>query len=124
VLLWANQACLGETQADWRKDFTSQQPPQYPADAWVRRSTGWQRMEGRVIVRVTVNESGAVSGIEIMKSSGSKILDNAAATALRRWRAKPGRANRSYDIPITFQINNPSPAPPVPNDGLGLSRGH
>jgi len=123
LLFWATQTCLGEPEAGWRKDFSFRPEPRYPIDASVRTSTGFKRLEGQVIVRVVVNETGGVISSEVKKSSGSKILDNAAVTALRKWRAKPGRAKRHYDIPIRFRINAPAQTLPVPNDGLGLSRG-
>jgi TonB family protein len=116
--------CIADTTTDLRKVFISMPPPQYPSDAWVRRSNGVQRLEGRTLVRVSVDASGAVIGVQIIKSSGSQILDNASVTALRRWRAKPGQAGRFYNIPVTFRENSHPPQAPVPNDGLGLSRGH
>ena len=103
--------------------FTYMPAPRYPVDAWVRTSTGSKRVEGRVICRATLNGDGIVAHVEITKSSGSKILDHAATEALGRWRAKQGRPGRFYDIPITFNGRDSTPELPVPNDGLGLSRG-
>ena len=103
--------------------FTYMPPPRYPVDAWVRTSTGSKRIEGRVICRVTLNGDGTAAHVEVTKSSGSKVLDHAATEALGRWRAKQGRPGRFYDIPITFNGRNSTPELPVPNDGLGLSRG-
>jgi|SRR5882724_8897624 len=104
--------------------FTYMPPPRYPADAWVRTSTGSRRIEGRAICRVTLNADGTVARVEIADTSGSKILDHASVEALRQWRAKPGRAGRYYNIPIKFNGRGSAPELPVPNDGLGLSRGH
>src|SRR5688500_19454487 len=83
LLFWATQTCLGEPEAGWRKDFSFRPEPRYPLDASVRTSTGYKRLEGQVIVRVVVNETGGVISSEVKKSSGSKILDNAADKALR-----------------------------------------
>jgi outer membrane biosynthesis protein TonB len=41
----------------------------------------------------------------LMKSTGSPILDLAAAGGLYRWHAKPGR-RREVDMPVTFTMTH------------------
>ncbi|HEX5129354.1 MAG TPA: energy transducer TonB [Usitatibacter sp.] len=78
-------------------------PPAYPVFA--KRA----REEGKVILRVQVDASGQVAGIEIHQSSGFERLDKAALAAVRRWRFEPARSgNRAIAgvalVPINFQL--------------------
>ena len=79
--------------------------PEYPAAA--------KRMgeEGKVVMRVLINEKGRAERVEIQKSSGSARLDEAAKQALLRALFKPymedGKALPVYAIvPINFQLSN------------------
>lgn len=69
--------------------------PQYPYEA--RRS----RIEGSGLFRMFIAEDGKVTSVGVMKSTGSKFLDLAAAGGLYQWRAKPGR-RREVDMPVAF----------------------
>src|SRR6478736_1166600 len=51
--------------------------------------------------------SGAVTSAEMAQSTGSPILDNAATSAFRRWRFKPGTVSR-VRTPITFTMGGAS----------------
>lgn len=76
--------------------------PEYPYEA--RR----QRVTGTGIVAMTIHPaSGNVSSVAISKSTGSQFLDNAALTAFRRWRFKPGTVS-SVTCPITFTLTGAS----------------
>ena len=77
--------------------------PAYPAAA-LR-----QRIEGEVIVRVEVSEDGIPSAVSLSRSSGHASLDDAALTAVRRWRFGPAVENgrpvsRTVEIPWVFRI--------------------
>lgn len=79
------------------------QPPRYPRKA---RQRGW---EGRVTLRVDVQENGRVGRLSIIQSSGYGILDDAAVKAVRRWQFEPafrfGRTVRSeIEIPVVFRL--------------------
>ncbi|HEX4836236.1 MAG TPA: energy transducer TonB [bacterium] len=45
--------------------------------------------EGTVALRALVSADGAVRSVEVATSSGSPVLDRAAADAVRRWRFTP-----------------------------------
>jgi protein TonB len=76
--------------------------PEYPYEA--RR----QRITGTGIVAMTVDPvNGNVSGVSMTKSTGSPFLDNAALTAFRRWRFKPGTIS-SVTCPVTFTLTGAS----------------
>lgn len=67
--------------------------------------------EGRVTLRVLVNESGRPTRVDVQKTSGSPRLDEAARQAALRAMFKPhiedGKAITVYVIvPITFHLDN------------------
>lgn len=110
--------CVAATTEDLDKIFTYMPPPRYPMDAWERRSNGWRRIEGVTVCRIYLDAKGAVTRVEVVKSSGSKILDAASTEALRNWRAKPGRPGRVI-VPINFFLSSPKGEA---YDGLGPSK--
>jgi protein TonB len=72
--------------------------PEYPYEA--RRA----RLTGSGVALMTVNPStGAVTDVMMAQSTGSAVLDNAATSAFRRWRFKPGTVAR-VRTPITFTM--------------------
>jgi protein TonB len=80
--------------------------PRYPAAA---RRRG---IEGEVLVEVRVGADGAPAGVEILRSSGSALLDAAAVEALERWRFEPARSGGqpvagTVEIPVTFKLTEP-----------------
>jgi protein TonB len=82
------------------------QPPQpdYPAQS---RRLGEQ---GRVLLRVLVNEQGRAQAVEVQQSSGFARLDAAAREAVLRARFRPhmadGKAVTVYAIvPISFRLD-------------------
>jgi protein TonB len=80
-------------------------PPPYPP---LSRRLGEQ---GRVMVRVFVDTSGAPAQIELRESSGHPRLDDAAASAVRRWRFVPARRGSEpvgawVLVPISFNLRS------------------
>ena len=78
--------------------------PDYPAQA-VRQ--GWQ---GTVLLRVRVLASGTVEAIEVIRSSGKKLLDDAAIETVQRWVFAPStRGSAAIDgfatVPIEFKLD-------------------
>lgn len=45
--------------------------------------------QGDVIIRIRVSAKGDSAGVEILRSSGHKVLDDSAINALRKWRFTP-----------------------------------
>jgi periplasmic protein TonB len=76
--------------------------PQYPYEARSRHVTG-----SGVIVCTVDPGSGNVSSCSVSSSTGSSILDNAATSAFRQWRFRPGTVSR-VNIPITFTMTGAS----------------
>lgn len=76
--------------------------PQYPYEARSRHVTG-----SGVIVCSVDSGSGNVSSCSVSSSTGSPILDNAATSAFRQWRFRPGTLSK-VNIPITFTMTGAS----------------
>ncbi len=72
--------------------------PEYPYEARRSKITG-----SGVCVMTVDTSSGAVTSAEMAQSTGSPILDNAATSAFRRWRFKPGTVSK-VRTPITFTM--------------------
>jgi len=77
--------------------------PAYPESA--RR----ENREGRVLLRVLIDDQGKTKAVEINRSSGHNALDGAAAEAIKRWRFVPARAGETavescVSIPIDFRL--------------------
>ena len=73
--------------------------PEYPYEA--RRS----KITGSGVCVMTIDTgSGAVTSATMAQSTGNPILDNAATSAFRRWRFKPGGFSK-VRTPITFTMS-------------------
>lgn len=78
--------------------------PHYPSLA---RQQGW---EGTTVLRVEIHADGSIGVIQILQSSGHKILDDAAIEAVRAAQFQPARHNGVpvtswVEIPVTFRLN-------------------
>ncbi len=79
--------------------------PVYPAGA---RRAGY---EGTVLIRARIQADGNADRVEIKKSSGYSVLDQAALEAVRKWRFIPAkRVNEAVvewvDIPLKFKLED------------------
>ena len=77
--------------------------PSYPA---ISRRMGEQ---GKVLLRVLVDENGLPQQIEIKQSSGFERLDKAALASVQRWRFVPGKRNGIAEamwniVPVNFVL--------------------
>jgi protein TonB len=71
--------------------------PQYPYEARSRH------VVGSGVCVVEVSPSGSATSASMASSTGNPILDNAALSAFRQWRFKPGSVSK-VKIPITFTM--------------------
>src|SRR6266481_4263570 len=62
-----------------------------------------RHVTGSGVCVVEVGPSGSVTGASMASSIGNPILDNAATSAFRQWRFKPGTVSK-VRIPITFTM--------------------
>lgn len=80
-------------------------PPEYPA---LSRRYGEQ---GTVRLRVLVQADGTAGKVEIERSSGYALLDEAARNAVRSWRFQPATKDGKpvadwYLTPVVFKLEN------------------
>ena len=79
--------------------------PVYPAGA---RRAGY---EGAVLIRARIQADGYADRVEIKRSSGYSVLDQAALEAVRKWRFIPARKGNEtvlewVDIPLKFKLED------------------
>ena len=80
----------------WLHNATYWFLPQYPRDARAQSLTG----KGVAVVKIDP-ATGLVTSASMAKSTGYKILDDAALRAFQHWRFKP-RSITTLEIPIQF----------------------
>jgi TonB family protein len=90
----------------WANDLIQGYSPPYPVEDRARRHQGI----GLFRLRLDLN-TGAVSKVEMLKSTGFSTLDGSAITTFRRWRWKPGKW-KEIEMPITFHISSDQQVPP------------
>jgi len=83
--------------------YLNNPPPPYPV---VSKRAGEQ---GRVLLRVRVDERGTVEEVEVQATSGFPRLDEAARSAVRRWRFVPAKlGDRTVAgwalVPVNFTL--------------------
>ncbi len=85
--------------------LTKHVQPTYPEAA---RRAG---QTGRALLRLLVSSAGRVSEVEVVQSSGSAALDDAASAAVERWRFSPAKdgLNRAVacyiTVPVAFSLD-------------------
>jgi TonB family protein len=84
--------------------------PQYPQFA------NGTSPEGRGTFILDVNTTGMVIAVITARSTGSKLLDDAAITAFKKWRFEPLASNFPVQIRVTFwHQNRPDVGPSDPD---------
>jgi periplasmic protein TonB len=83
--------------------YANNPPPRYPRSA---RRRGHQ---GTVLLSVFVDPGGRVDRLKVLASSGYEVLDEAALTAVRKWRFESGHRGDTkvgmwVEVPIRFEL--------------------
>src|SRR3989454_2148144 len=78
--------------------------PSYPAAARE------QRVEGVVVLSILVGVDGRVVDVSVAASSGSRVLDNAAFSAVKKWTFVPARrgpraVESVVEVPVKFALS-------------------
>jgi protein TonB len=81
-----------------KPDYVQNPPPPYPALA------KQMHQEGIVMLSVDVDREGDPVSVDIIQSSGFRLLDQAALKAVRHWKFQPGRMG---DIPVESAVTVP-----------------
>lgn len=96
---------VADIEPDYKAAYLNNPPPAYPM---VARRNG---LQGRVTLSVEVLANGSCGQINIHKSSGYAMLDNAALQTVKNWRFAPARqAGQTVDkwfmVPIQFSLKD------------------
>ncbi len=90
------------TEAIQKQDFILSPAPSYPLEA------RQQSVQGSAELKISIQPSGAVSMVKVLKSSGSPVLDQEAVSTLYKWIYKSDRniqSEREYKITIEFILD-------------------
>jgi TonB family protein len=85
--------------ADAKAAIISSPQPNYPLDA---RRKHWT---GAGVFSCHIRPDGTVASVDVRQSTGHQVLDQAAITALQRWRFQPGKIESPINVPVHFQMN-------------------
>jgi periplasmic protein TonB len=93
------------TQARAFAAYLNNPKPHYPG---IARSRHW---EGLVLLRVYVNPDGRCANLNVARSSGHDVLDEAAVAAVRNWRFVPAKRGDTafaswVSVPIEFSLRD------------------
>ena len=91
----------------------SAQPPKaiYTPKPVYRPEWAKQGLTGKGVVLVTIDQqTGRVTGVRMLESTGNKQLDGAALETYSQWRFQPGSGSQ-VKIPIEFATRPKPPAP-------------
>jgi TonB family protein len=84
----------------WMNDVVKTVTPVYPYRYRL------QHIGGSGLFRATLNlNTGSVTDVRVLKSTGASLLDSSAVNALRQWRWKPRRW-KEVDIALTFAMSH------------------
>lgn len=83
----------------------NQPRPSYPPEAYRSRE------EGTVVVMAQVDAMGNASDVELVKHSGSRVLDRAAMNEVRKWKFKPAMKNgkavaSAVQVPVDYRLDD------------------
>ena len=62
------------------------------------------KVSGAGLYELQINKAGTTTGVTIVKSSKSAVLDQAARSAFLKWRFKPGVFTR-VRVPVSWSVN-------------------
>jgi protein TonB len=93
------------TPPNFNADYLNNPPPEYPV---ISRRMG---EEGKVVLRVFVNERGLPGEVQLRTSSGHARLDDAAVATVRQWKFVPARRGDTpvgawVLVPISFTLRS------------------
>jgi TonB family protein len=74
--------------------------PDYPVEARSRHN------QGKGLFRITLDvNTGSVTNVVVVKSTGFSILDDSVIRAIRLWRWRPGKW-KEVEIPVAFTLGS------------------
>jgi TonB family protein len=95
--VWSDGHHSSLTPTELKASVVSGTWPEYPLRARM------SKFRGEGVYEIHVDKSGMAIRVVIIKSSGQRILDQAAVDAFMGWRLKPGTFLR-IQLPVTWKI--------------------
>jgi TonB family protein len=92
---WASKLAT----ADIKAATVARPQPNYPLAA---RQQHWT---GAGVFLCHIRPDGTVASVDVRRSTGHQVLDQAAITALQRWRFQPGKVEGPINVPVDFHMN-------------------
>lgn len=94
-----------EPLVEARSDVATLHNPKPPYPLAARR----RGIEGRVLLTAHVRADGGCTEVQLKRSSGSSLLDNAALGTVRLWRFVPAQRGNTaidswVDVPVSFRL--------------------
>jgi protein TonB len=94
-----------DTEPDYKARYLNNPQPPYPI---IARQRNWT---GKVILNVEVLAEGRCGAVNVFRTSGHEVLDNAAIAAVKTWRFTPatrtGRAVTQWArVPVDFSLED------------------
>jgi TonB family protein len=101
AILITSQAFLqGQTAGRVDQDRPIYAPtPKYPLEA------RWRYVTGSGLYALHILPNGTVASVEVVTTTRTGVLDNAAIFALRQWRFHPTGADRTVKVPVDFTLS-------------------
>src|SRR2546429_4731763 len=91
-------AYVDGNRQEWENDLDYMEAPAYPAVA-----KRWH-VQGAGIFRVSIDiNTGRVTDVSVLKSTGYGVLDGSAIRTLKLWRWKTGNYTKA-NVPIIFRM--------------------
>ena len=103
VDLKSNNLNAAESEPVFEAAYLNNPAPNYPMQARQRN------IQGKVLLNVAVKTDGTAATVVVSRSSGSKILDEAALDAVKDWRFIPAKrkgevVQANVIVPVEFKI--------------------
>lgn len=74
--------------------------PEFPREAMLSNIT-----RGRVVARLTIDQEGHVSKVDIVSAEPRRVFDRSVNRALSLWRFEPSTAVRTTEVEVDFKAN-------------------
>jgi protein TonB len=96
-------AAATPTALDARPPSRALVPLTRESPAFPREALNAGVRQGTVKARLSVDDAGRVTGVDILDAQPRRVFDRAVARTLARWTFEPGASSRTTDVEVAFQ---------------------